>query len=110
MAKIYYGNQRIDGNEINTENIVDEAIANEKLAANAVSASKIENGSITENKLSAEVQDILDNSIDESTLETALSTKQDVLVSEENIKTIKKRFKKSFRYDKKNKKLENNYS
>ena len=88
MAKIYYGNQRIDGNEINTENIVDEAITNEKLAANAVSASKIENGSITENKLSAEVQDILDNSIDESTLETALSTKQDVLVSEENIKTI----------------------
>ena len=63
MAKIYYGNQRIDGNEINTENIVDEAITNEKLANDAVSTSKVENGSITENKLSAAVQEKLNREV-----------------------------------------------
>lgn len=63
MAKIYYGNQRIDGNEINTENIVDEAITNEKLANDSVSTSKVENGSITENKLSAAVQEKLNREV-----------------------------------------------
>ena len=63
MAKIYYGNQRIDGNEINTENIVDEAITNEKLADDAVSTSNVQNGSITENKLSAAVQEKLNREV-----------------------------------------------
>lgn len=76
MAKIYYGNQEISSEQyIDSEHLNDNAVITSKIADNAVTGDKIADGAITDSKLASGVISEIDS-------------KQDELISGENIKTV----------------------
>ena len=59
-------NEKMAADSVNTEQVIDESIVNSKLANDAVSTEKIENGSVTNSKMSKESVDteqVVDGSI-----------------------------------------------
>lgn len=65
-------NEKMAADSVNTEQVIDESIANSKLANDAVSTEKIENGSVTNSKMSKDSVDT-EQVVNESIVNSKLS-------------------------------------